>query len=68
MQHPTERKDIVEDHAVGHQMVVFNDLSLLVTIIGQDRSITTERRLCVKSIFWCNYGSLSPGGVAAREA
>jgi len=22
----------------------------------------------VKSIFWCNFGSLSPGGIAAREA
>ena len=32
------------------------------------KHLWTWSRELVKSFFWCNYGSLSPGGFAAREA
>ena len=33
MQHLTEREDVVEDNAGGHQMVVLYDLALLIPVV-----------------------------------
>jgi hypothetical protein len=43
MQNAAQREDIVEDDAVGDQVVVLDDLPLLIAVIGRDRSITSER-------------------------
>jgi len=50
MQYAAQRKDVVEDDTVGHQMIVLYDLPLFVAIITQDRSIAAEGRPLCKPV------------------
>ncbi len=41
-QRVTHREDIVEDHTVSNEVVVFDDLALGITIIGTNRPIAPK--------------------------
>ena len=43
MQNAAQREDVVEDDAVGDQVVILDDLALLIAVMGRDRAITAER-------------------------
>lgn len=50
MQNAAQREDIVENNAVGDQVVVLDDLALLITMIGCDSAITAERDPLCESV------------------
>jgi hypothetical protein len=42
MQNTTEGKDVMEDDAVGHEVIVLDDLPLLIAVIGGDCSVPNK--------------------------